>query len=54
MSAAEATLLTAWASLATGLLAYGFKNASIGPLLLAAFALWQMSHVWQGVQQRRR
>jgi hypothetical protein len=54
MSAAEATLLVAWAAMATGLLAYGFKNASVGPLLLAVFALWQMSHVWQGTQQRRR
>jgi hypothetical protein len=53
MSAAEATLIVAWASFATGLLAYGFKNASIGSLLLAVFALWQLSHVWQGVQQRR-
>jgi hypothetical protein len=53
-SAAEATLLVAWAAMATALLAYGLKNASLGPLLLAAFALWQMSHVWQGVQQRRR
>jgi hypothetical protein len=54
MTAAEATLLVAWASFATGLLAFGLKNASIGPLLLGIFALWQMSHVWQGVQQRRR
>jgi hypothetical protein len=54
MTAAEATLIVAWASLATGLLAYGFRNASVGPVLLAAFALWQMSHVWQGVHQRRR
>jgi uncharacterized membrane protein len=54
MTAAEATLLVAWASFATGLLAYGLKNASLGPLLLGVFALWQMSQVWQGAQQRRR
>jgi hypothetical protein len=54
MTAAEATLIVAWASLATGLLAYGFRNVNLGPLLLAAFALWQMSHVWRGVHQRRR
>jgi hypothetical protein len=54
MTAAEATLIVAWASLATGLLAYGLSNANAGPLLLAAFALWQMSHIWQGVHQRRR
>jgi uncharacterized membrane protein len=54
VSAAEASLLVAWASFATGLLAYGLRNASLGPLLLGVFALWQMSQVWQGAQQRRR
>jgi hypothetical protein len=39
-SAAGATLLVAWAAMATG--------------LLATFALWQRSHVWQGVPERRR
>jgi hypothetical protein len=52
-SAAEATLLFAWAAMATGLLAHGLARGSLGPVLLGAFALWQMAHVWQGVQRRR-
>jgi uncharacterized membrane protein len=54
MTAAEASLIVAWASFATGLLAYGLRNASLGPLLLGVFALWQMSQIWQGAQRRRR
>ena len=52
-SAAEVTMLVAWAAMATGLLAFGLKNAALGPLLLSAFALWQMSAVWYDVQRRR-
>jgi hypothetical protein len=52
-SAAEATLVVAWAALATGLLAHGLARESFGALLLGGFAAWQMCHVWEGVHRPR-
>jgi hypothetical protein len=51
-SAAEAALLLAWAAMATGLLAVGLaRGGHLGILLLAAFAAWQMAHVWIAVHR---
>jgi hypothetical protein len=50
-SGAEATLLVAWAALATGLLAHALARESIGAGLLGVFAAWQMCHVWAGVHR---
>jgi hypothetical protein len=52
-TAAEATLLVAWAALATGLLAHGLARDSLGALLLGGFAVWQMCHVWETVHRSR-
>ena len=43
-TAAEATLAVAWGVLAVVLMAYA--RGSVGSGGLAAFAAWQMSHVW--------
>jgi hypothetical protein len=48
-SAAEAALVVAWAALAVGLLGHALARDSVGALLLAAFAAWQMSTVWSAV-----
>jgi uncharacterized membrane protein (DUF485 family) len=50
-SAAAVTLIVAWAAFATGLMAYALARESIGAGLLAAFATWQMCHVWSGVHR---
>jgi hypothetical protein len=50
-SAAEATLLLAWAAMAVGLLAVSLARGHLGILLLGAFAAWQMCDVWHGVHR---
>ena len=45
-TAAEATLAVAWGVLAVVLMAYALARGSVGSGGLAAFAAWQMSHVW--------
>jgi uncharacterized membrane protein len=52
-SAAEATLVVAWAALATGLLGHALARGSLGALLLGGFAVWQMCHVWETVHRSR-
>jgi hypothetical protein len=51
-TAAEATLAVAWGGLAVGLMAYALARSSAGSGGLAAFAAWQMSHVWNLVHAR--
>jgi hypothetical protein len=48
-SGAEAALVVAWALLAAGLLGHALVRDSIGVLLLALFAAWQMTTVWSEV-----
>jgi heme O synthase-like polyprenyltransferase len=51
-TAAEATLAVAWGVLAVVLMAYALARGSVGSGGLAAFAAWQMSHVWNLVHAR--
>ena len=50
-SAAAVTLIVVWAAFATGLMAFALARDSIGAGLLAAFATWQMCHVWSVVHR---
>jgi len=52
-SAAAVTLIVVWAAFATGLMGFALARDSIGAGLLAAFATWQMCHVWSGVHRAR-
>jgi Protein of unknown function (DUF3318) len=51
-TAAEAVLAVAWAAAAIGLLADALVRDSLGSGAIAAFAAWQLSHVWSQVHRR--
>jgi hypothetical protein len=48
----EAALAVAWAAGAVGLLAHALVSDRVGSAVLAAFAVWQLCHVWNLVHAR--
>ena len=51
-SGGEAALAVAWAAGAVGLLADAFVSDRPGSALIAAFAIWQLCHIWDLVHAR--